>query len=111
VCGILADKDAPSIAAEVNDCFDAWWLISTDGARGSSAAELKARIAGRVTAPLVVTADIAAACAAASAAAAATDRIVVFGSFHTVGPALDWLEAQGLLPRAALPEYTDAPRA
>jgi hypothetical protein len=31
---------------------------------------------------------------------------VIFGSFHTVGPALDWLEAQRL---AALPEYTGAP--
>jgi hypothetical protein len=30
----------------------------------------------------------------------------VFGSFHTVGPALDWLETAGMLPPAALPEYT-----
>ena len=37
------------------------------------------------------------------------DRIVVFGSFHTVGPALDWLEARGLLPSESLPEYTAPP--
>ena len=41
---------------------------------------------------------IGAACAAAAAAATAQDRILVFGSFHTVGPALDYLDAQGLLP-------------
>jgi hypothetical protein len=41
-------------------------------------------------------------------AAGRQDRIVVFGSFHTVGPALDWLESRGLLPAAARPEYTSA---
>ncbi|MGO9992653.1 MAG: bifunctional tetrahydrofolate synthase/dihydrofolate synthase [Steroidobacteraceae bacterium] len=104
VCGILADKDAPAIAAEVRDCFDAWWLASTEGARGTSAAVLAGRIAGQVSAPLVIADGIAAACAAASAAAGPMDRIVIFGSFHTVGPALDWLEAQRLFP-----EYTDSP--
>jgi len=107
VCGILADKDAAAIATEVRECFDAWWLASTEGARGTSAAVLAERIAGQLSAPLSVADDIAAACAAASAAAGPTDRIVVFGSFHTVGPTLDWLESQRLLP---LPEYTDAPR-
>jgi dihydrofolate synthase/folylpolyglutamate synthase len=110
VCGILADKDAAAIAAEVGDCFDAWWLASIEGVRGTSGAVLKDRIAGHVSGPLKLAADIAAACAAACAAAHPVDRIVVFGSFHTVGPALDWLESQGLLPRAPLREYTDAPR-
>jgi dihydrofolate synthase/folylpolyglutamate synthase len=110
VCGILADKDAAAIAAEVGTCFDAWWLASIDEVRGTSGAVLKERIAAHVTGPLSVAADIAAACAAACAAARPVDRIVVFGSFHTVGPALDWLESQGLLPLALLREYTDAPR-
>ena len=110
VCGILADKDAPGIATALSGCFDAWWLAPTEGARGTGAAELEARIADRVQAPLTAADDLASACAAAAAAAGPADRIVVFGSFHTVGPALDWLESQGLLPRAALPEYTVAPR-
>jgi dihydrofolate synthase/folylpolyglutamate synthase len=110
VCGILADKDAAAIAAEVGECFDAWWLASIEGVRGTSGAVLKDRIADHVSGPLKLAADIAAACAAACAAARPADRIVVFGSFHTVGPALDWLESQGLLPRAPLREYTDAPR-
>ncbi len=99
VCGILTDKDASAIAAEVQECFDAWWVVPTEGARGTRAADLADRIAGQIRVPLVPAADIAAACAAASAAAGPMDRIVVFGSFHTVGPALDWLESQGLLPR------------
>jgi dihydrofolate synthase/folylpolyglutamate synthase len=109
VCGILADKDAAAIAAEVGECFDAWWLASIEDVRGTSGAVLKDRIAAHISGPLKLAADIAAACAAACAAARPADRIVVFGSFHTVGPALDWLESQGLLPRAPLREYTDAP--
>ena len=31
----------------------------------------------------------------AAAAALPGDRVVIFGSFHTVGPAMDWLEARG----------------
>ena len=67
-------------------------------------------VAGQVAAPVEAAESTAAGCAAALAFAKPEDRIVVFGSFHTVGPALDWLEAQGLLPPAALPEYTVAPR-
>jgi len=110
VCGVLADKDAAGIAAQLRDCIDAWWLASTDGARGASSAELAARIAAQIAAPLNLTGDIAAACAAALAAAGSLDRIVVFGSFHTVGPAMDWLEARGMLPPDSLREYTDPPR-
>lgn len=108
VCGILADKDAAAIAAEVGACFDAWWLASIEGARGTSGAVLKDRIAAHVGGPISVAGDIAAACAAACAAARPADRIVVFGSFHAVGPALDWLESQGLLPPAY--RYTDTAR-
>jgi len=112
VFGVLADKDAAGIAAALTDCFDAWWLASTDGARGISAGELKDRIGGGIDAPLAIADDIAAACTAASAAAGPLDRIVVFGSFQSVGPALDWLASRGLLPAAAGdPEYTAAPRA
>jgi dihydrofolate synthase / folylpolyglutamate synthase len=110
VCGILADKDAAAIAGEIRDCFDAWWLASIDGSRGSSAAELVKRIDDVVKRPLHVAHDVASACAAAVAAAGPLDRIVVFGSFHIVGPAFDWLETQGFLPPTALPEYTGAPR-
>ena len=109
VCGILADKDAPAIAAALRGCFDVWWLASTQGARGSSAETLSGRMSAEAGAPLRLADSVAAACAGALAASRPGDRIVVFGSFHTVGPAIDWLEARGLLPLHLLPEYTDAP--
>jgi folylpolyglutamate synthase/dihydropteroate synthase len=68
-------------------------------------------IASLTTVPVQAADSIAAGCAAALAKARAQDRIVVFGSFHTAGPALDWLEAHDLLPPAAVPEYTATPRA
>jgi dihydrofolate synthase / folylpolyglutamate synthase len=111
VCGILADKDAAGIAAELRDCIDSWWCVPTEGERGRSAASLAQSIASQVATPVMAADSLGAGCAAASAAAAPGDRIVVFGSFHVVGPALDWLEAHDLLPPATLPEYTAAPQA
>jgi dihydrofolate synthase / folylpolyglutamate synthase len=109
VCGILGDKDAAGVAAQLAGCIDAWWLTPTEGARGTSSAALAARIALEIAVPLHMAHDVGGACAEASAAAGALDRIVVLGSFHTVGPAMDWLEARGMLPENTLPEYTAAP--
>ncbi len=111
VCGILADKDAAAIAAILCDSIDAWWCASIDGSRGRGGEDLAHAVRAAVKVSVHAADSVAAACAAAAAAANSHDRIVVFGSFHTVGPALDWLEAAGLLPSAALPEYTAPLRA
>jgi dihydrofolate synthase / folylpolyglutamate synthase len=111
VCGILADKDAAGIASVLRDCMDAWWCVPTEGERGRGAAALAQIIASQVAVHVGAAGSIGEGCAAALAAATPDDRIVVFGSFHVVGPALDWLEAHDLLPPATLPEYTAAPRA
>jgi dihydrofolate synthase/folylpolyglutamate synthase len=111
VCGILADKDAVGVAAELRDCVAAWWCVSTDGERGRSGVSLAQTIRGQVAAPVEAADSTSAGCAAALAYALPGDRIVVFGSFHVAGPALDWLEENDLLPPATLPEYTAAPRA
>jgi dihydrofolate synthase/folylpolyglutamate synthase len=111
VCGILTDKDASGVVAELRGCVDAWWCVTTEGDRGRSGASLAQMVASQVAAPVEAADSTPAGCAAALQAAKASDRILVFGSFHVVGPALDWLEARGVLPRAALPEYTATPRA
>jgi dihydrofolate synthase / folylpolyglutamate synthase len=111
VFGILADKDAEGVAAELRDCVDAWWCVSTDGERARSAQVLAQLVGRQVAAPVELMDSPSAGCEAALAAAKPGDRIVVFGSFHIVGPALDWLEAHDFLPPAALPEYTAAPPA
>jgi dihydrofolate synthase/folylpolyglutamate synthase len=110
VCGILADKDAAGVAAELGPWIDEWWMATTLGARGADGAVLAGRMAPHLEAPLHIAADIESGCAAALAVARAGDRIVVFGSFHTVAPALDWLEARTRLPSGTLREYTVPPR-
>jgi dihydrofolate synthase/folylpolyglutamate synthase len=110
VCGILADKDAAGVAAALGPAIDEWWLATTQGARGAGGAALAARMAPHLKRPVHLAADIEGGCAAALAAARGGDRIVVFGSFHTVAPALDWLEARARLPSGPLREYTVPPR-
>jgi dihydrofolate synthase/folylpolyglutamate synthase len=110
VCGFLADKDASSVVAELRDRVDAWWCVTIDGDRGRSGASLAQAVERQVAAPVEAADSTSAGCAAALAYASPLDRIVVFGSFHVVGPALDWLEARDLLPPATLPEYTATPR-
>jgi dihydrofolate synthase/folylpolyglutamate synthase len=109
VCGILADKDAQGVVEELRDCVAAGWCVTTDGERGRSGASLAETIRGAIAAPVEAAQSISAGCAAALANAKPLDRILVFGSFHAVGPALDWLAANDLLPPDALPEYTAAP--
>jgi dihydrofolate synthase/folylpolyglutamate synthase len=111
VCGILADKDAPGVVAELSDRIDAWWCVTTEGERSRSGTSLAQTVGRQVAAPVEAADSPPAGCAAALAYATPQDRIVVFGSFHVVGPALDWLEARDLLPPATLPEYTATPRA
>jgi dihydrofolate synthase / folylpolyglutamate synthase len=106
VCGILADKDAAEIVSMLERSIDSWWCTSVDGTRGRSGQALADVVRQEVQAPVIAADNVASACAAALSAAGPQDRIVVFGSFHTVGPAIDWLESRGLLPAAARPEYT-----
>ena len=90
VVGILGDKDAPEIARALAPAIQGWFLCSLDGPRGISAAELARRIGAAVHDP-VLAGSVREACDAARAAARAGDRVVVCGSVHTVGPALEWL--------------------
>ena len=90
VVGILGDKDAPAIARALASRFDRWFLCTLDGPRGISAAELARRLEPVVRAPALAD-SVHAGCAAARAAARPGDRVVVCGSVHTVGPALEWL--------------------
>jgi len=90
VIGVLADKDAPAIAAALRPVIDRWIVCALPGPRGTSAAQLAHRLAlaadSYELAPTVT-----AGCERARAAAQPGDRVVVCGSVHTVGPALEWL--------------------
>ncbi|MBC8027796.1 MAG: bifunctional tetrahydrofolate synthase/dihydrofolate synthase [Steroidobacteraceae bacterium] len=90
VCAILGDKDILGITATLLHEIDVWILAALEGPRAVSTRDLAARL----PADAVVhaqSADVSSACRTARDLAQPGDRVVVFGSFLTVGPALDFL--------------------
>ena len=90
VCGILGDKDVQGITAALIADIDAWVLVTLDGPRAVPAHELAQHLPADAQI-LARAPDVVAGCRLARDAARAGDRIVVFGSFLTVGPALEFL--------------------
>ncbi len=90
VVGILSDKNAGEIISELAAAIDAWVLCGLDGVRGRTAEQLRAELSPPASV-IGMTPTVDEACALARAIAGPNDRIVVLGSFHVVGPALDWL--------------------
>jgi len=95
IFGAMRDKALQPLLAQIRHLIDDWYLCSLPSARAAPTAELAALLGD---ARLSHHADPAAALRAAAAAAEPTDRIVVFGSFLTVGGVL-----KGGLPRLSAP--------
>ncbi len=93
VCGILGDKDVEAITALLAPVVGRWIAVGLEGPRALAASELARRIQCAGGGSVLATADVAAGMAAARSEATPGDRVVVFGSFLTVGPALTWLGA------------------
>lgn len=89
VVGILSDKDVEAIGRALEGLIDVWILCSLPGLRGTSADVLAQRLSASATNAVQVE-SVEAGCELAQESARAGDRVVVFGSFVTVGPALDW---------------------
>jgi len=93
VVGMLRDKDIASVVGELSGVVDQWYAATLQTARGATAAQLiDALHAAGGRAPTAGFDDVHQAYAAARRDATAADRIVVFGSFHTVGDILAALD-------------------
>jgi dihydrofolate synthase/folylpolyglutamate synthase len=90
VCGVLGDKDIEGIAAALAPAIDAWVLAGLEGPRAVATEELAARLPPGCEV-IAQAPNVSSACRRALAAARPGDRILVFGSFLTVGPALEFL--------------------
>ena len=88
VCGMLRDKDIAGVLAALAPRITRWHLASLAGPRAASADELARQVQGEVER----FATPAEAFAAALKRADENDKIVVFGSFLTVGEVLEWLK-------------------
>ena len=91
VFGAMADKDLPSMLKKVLPMVDAWYFTDLALARATTAAQLEDEWRQMNTRQDVKASQHASpqkALEAAIAAAGPTDRILVFGSFYTVGGVL-----------------------
>ena len=93
VIGMLADKDVAGVGSALAGALAARDLVcavSLTGERALSADALAARLAPLLRRPLATAISVEAGCAWAARAARPHDRVVVCGSFLTVGPAREW---------------------
>ncbi|CAM8625689.1 FolC Folylpolyglutamate synthase [Comamonadaceae bacterium] len=91
IFGAMADKDLAPMLAKVGPMIDRWYFTDLPSPRAASGASLQAQWQAQNTrkdASATVHADPMQALEAAIAAADPADRIVVFGSFYTVGGVL-----------------------
>jgi dihydrofolate synthase/folylpolyglutamate synthase len=93
VCGMLRDKDAAGVLRELAPRFSRWFFCTLPGPRGAVAEELQGALRNAGSgAPSSCHGSVADALAAARGAAGENDKIVVFGSFLTVGESMAWLK-------------------
>ena len=92
VFGAMADKDLAALLARMDPIVDRWYFTDLATPRAASGAALQAAwqaATRRKDAAAAVFANPMDALRAAESQAQATDRIVVFGSFYTVGGVLE----------------------
>lgn len=88
VCGMLRDKDIAGVLREMAPRITQWHVASLGGARGATADELAGFLDGK---KVEKHASPGAAIGRALEQAGENDKIVVFGSFLTVGEVIEWL--------------------
>jgi len=95
VCAMLRDKPHRDVARTLAPLISAWHVAPLVGSRAMSAKDMHdALVEAGVQVPVSMHASVEAAFAVAHAAASPDDRIVVFGSFHTVGDILRALSSR-----------------
>jgi len=94
VCGILADKDVEAIVAALKSQVRRWIAVGLEGPRALPPADLARRIRAAGADSVIAVADVAAGMAQARTESRPGDRVLAFGSFLTVGPALAWLDGR-----------------
>ena len=88
VFGMLRDKDIAGVARALAKRIDHWMICTLPSPRGADAAELAQALRQAGVDEVRTFENPALAYAAACSEAADNDRIVVFGSFHTVADVL-----------------------
>jgi dihydrofolate synthase / folylpolyglutamate synthase len=103
---VMSDKDIHGMIKAASGCFDAWFVAEQPAnPRAAVAADVAAILAEHRQPAITISASPGQALERARAAMDSGDRLVVFGSFHTVGEVLRLLDSQrqqtGLPPTSA----------
>ena len=86
---MLNGKDIRGVIGEMRDVVDAWYVTSLSVPRGLESEELAQAFADiNLKEPVHMHNDVAAAHADALRSATPEDRVIIFGSFYTVGEIL-----------------------
>ena len=93
VCGILGDKDVETIVRILAGQVQQWIAAGLESPRALPDAELAQRITAAGGVRVTAAGSVVAGLREARASAGPDDRVLVFGSFLTVGPALGYLDA------------------
>lgn len=88
VVAMMADKDIAGALQPLLKVVDEWHVTAIDLARSATAERMRQELQALGVADIHGAANVAAALATVKAKARPNDRIVVFGSFHTVAAAL-----------------------
>jgi dihydrofolate synthase/folylpolyglutamate synthase len=91
VLGMLADKHAAEFAEPLATLASLWITCPTAGSRGCDPEVLRQRISGVVHGPILAERSVTTALERARKDTPVGGRIIICGSFLTVGPALEWL--------------------
>ena len=92
---MLSDKDWMGIVSELNDFIDEWFIAEiSDNSRAANGQQLLEMVYTS-TKKGVCYASIEEAFLQAIARATSDDKVVVFGSFHTVSTVLAFIEREG----------------
>ena len=91
VFAAMRDKDLAGVVEPFVATAAGWFVAQASADRGATGTELGVLLETLGAERVVVTADVTAACAAARTTATRGDRVVVYGSFHTAGAALEAL--------------------
>ncbi len=96
VFGCMQDKDASAIIDSLVTAVDNWLIAEIDYPRAMPATEISAKLALAGVENSENFASVIHAVRAAVAQSGPEDRVVVMGSFHVVGPALDLLNKSSI---------------
>ncbi len=88
IVGLMADKDVAGVLEPIAASVDAWLVTRSESERASDPQTLTAALKSLGCADVGEAVDVTAACRLAAEQTRVGDRVVTFGSFRIVGPAM-----------------------